>query len=359
MNNQLQNTKIAKRIVTHEMISKKLAVLSDQELTNLINDAKSIGTSIGGTTALLTIDHMNIFIKKVRLTDIERLPENMLSTANVFDLPFYYQYGLGSAGFGVWRELAIHTLSTQWVLNGECANFPMLYHWRLLPTAVTPPTTEELSKLESRVEFWAGSPEVRTRLLANINSSAEIILFLEYIPENLNQWLSKQISNGDSATESACKMVEENLKSVTSFINSRGLLHFDLHFFNILTDGDCLYFADFGLAMSSQFDLREDELDFFKKHHNYDLSYSMAYFIEWLLANLFGMEDWVIGNDNPILLEYAQGKGKPLPPCIESIVMRYLPFAVLMNEFFRKLKKSKTTPYPVNKLECLWATVDE
>ncbi|MFI7135214.1 hypothetical protein ACIBQ1_56840 [Nonomuraea sp. NPDC050153] len=34
-------------------------------------------------------------------------------------------------------------------------------------------------------------------------------------------------------------------------MNSRGLLHFDAHFENILTGGQRLYFADYGLAVSA------------------------------------------------------------------------------------------------------------
>ena len=50
-------------------------------------------------------------------------------------------------------------------------------------------------------------------------------------------------------------MVEKELEAGTSFMNARGLLHFDAHFQNILTDGERLYFADYGLAISSRFDL--------------------------------------------------------------------------------------------------------
>ena len=57
---------------------------------------------------LLKIGGSNIFVKKVRLTDIERRTENIMSTANLFDYRLYCQYGIGSPGFGVWRELATH-----------------------------------------------------------------------------------------------------------------------------------------------------------------------------------------------------------------------------------------------------------
>ncbi len=354
MNKQLQDTKTSTRITTYGILATELALLSDQCLTELVKNAMSIGTSIGGTSALLEICGKKIFIKKIRITDIERRPENIMSTRNIFELPLYYQYGIGSAGFGVWRELATHVMTTNWVLSGECKNFPLMYHWRLLPrTTLETPTSEQLAELESDVEWWGGLSIVRARLQENLKASADIVVFLEYFPENLHKWLGKQLLIGDDVAESACKMVENNLKAITSFINSRGLLHFDAHFNNIMTNGHDLYFSDFGLATCSRFELSEVELVFFKKNYSYDQCYTMAYFVEWLLTELFGAENWVIGDYNSILHEYAAGKGRPLLPAIEKIIRRYAPLAVVMNEFFIKLKKSKTTSYPTSELECI------
>ena len=348
-----------KRIAAYGVVSTELALLSDQRLLGLLENAAPLGTSIGGTAALLTINGTRVFVKKIRLTDIERRPENLMATTNLFDLPLYCQYGIGSPGFGVWRELAIHAMSTNWVLTGECLNFPVMYHWRLLPRPTPePPTSIELEELERDVEFWDGSPSMRARLNANLQASADIVLFLEYIPENLHAWLRKQIAIGGDVAESACTMVENNLNSITSFINSRGLLHFDAHFTNILTDGHALYFADFGLATCDRFELSEAEREFFKKHHNYDRCYTMAYFVEWILTEYFGAENWFTGNYNTVLHEYAAGKGRPLAPSIEKIVMRYAPIAVVMNDFFLKLKESKSTPYPTNELDRVCASLD-
>ncbi len=290
-------------------------------------------------------------MKKIRLTDIERQTENMMSTANLFNLPTYFQYGIGSQGFGAWRELAVHTMSTNWVLTGECPNFPLMYHWRILPrTPHEEPTKEELIELETNVAFWEDSQAVRARMLANLHASTEIVLFLEYMPENLHQWLQKQIAQGGQVAESACIMVEKNLHTITSFINSRGLLHFDAHFWNILTDGQHLYFSDFGLAISERFELLKTEKDFFKYHHNYDRCYTMAFFVGYILLQFFGAENY-----DTILHGFVTGSSpKTLPPAIAAIVTRYAPMTAVMNKFHRILKtESKETPYPVDELERL------
>ena len=42
------------------------------------------------------------------------------------------------------------------------------------------------------------------------------------------------------------------------------MLHFDLHRHNVLTDGEQLYVADFGLAICADFDLAPAERAFFE-----------------------------------------------------------------------------------------------
>ena len=351
----MHNNQLAKRLATYSAVSTELALLSNERLLGLLENAIPLGAGIGGTTALLEIAGSTVFVKRVRgLTDIERRPEHIMSTANLFELPTFCQYGLsgiGSPGFGVWRELATHVMTTNWVITGECPNFPLMYHWRLLPRPLPGlPTQEQLDEVERDVAYWEGSPAVHARLLANLETSAEIVLFLEHFPENLDQWLRKQFAKGDDAIESACAMVESNLHPIVSFINSRGLLHFDAHFWNILTDGHELYFADFGLALCERFELSKAERDFFKTHHNYDRCYIMAHWAKWLVSELFGADKY-----EAILHEYAAGKeSKTLPPTVALIILRYAPIAVAMNEFFRKIMTgSKREPYPVNELEGL------
>jgi hypothetical protein len=356
----MQDSKQSNRLGTYGAVSTELALLSNQRLLTLLESATPLGTSIGGTTALLEVAGSTIFVKKVRgLTDIERRPENIMSTANLFVLPTFCQYGLsgiGSPGFGVWRELATHVMTTNWVLSGQCPNFPLMYHWRLLPRPLPcSPTEEQLDQVEREVAYWGGSSAVRSRLLANLETSAEIVLFLERFPENLDLWLHKQFAKGDDAIESACAMVESKLHPIISFINSRGLLHFDAHFQNILTDGDTLYFADFGLALCEDFELSKTECDFFKRHHNYDRCYTMAHWAKWLLYELFGADSY-----EAILHKCAAGNGsETMLPSVARIILRYAPIAVVMSDFFRKIKtENKKELYPVSQLESLCAFAD-
>ncbi len=345
------------RRTTYGAISTQLGLLSDRRLSELLEKSPVLHSGIGGNSVLLTLEGTPIFVKKIPLTDLERQPENILSTANMFGLPLYCQYPVGYMhGFGAWRELATHTMTTNWVLAGTCPNFPLMYHWRVLPVPPPEPmNAEQLEALEQSVTYWEGSSAVRARLEAVQNASAEVVMFLEYFPETLYKWFGDQITKGGDASESATIMVDHNLKEITSFINGQGLLHFDAHFFNIMTDGQRLYFADFGLALSSRFDLSKAELEFFEQHRNYDRGYGLTFFLYRLIEALFGRDNW-----EKILREFATGQSKKtLTPSATSIITRYAQIAVLMRDFDHQLKiETKTTPYPVRELERLCASAD-
>lgn len=344
--------KIKQRIATYNTVATELALLSNKQLMELLEQARPIGVSIGGTTALLEIDGKQVFIKKIRLTDIERQADNIMSTANVFELPFYYHYGIGSAGFGAWRELSSHVMSTNWVIAGECHHFPLMYLWRVLPASKLNSSAETTKKLNDDVRFWGESLAIRERLESSQNASAEIVLFLEYFPENVHDWLAKELKKNAKSAESACSMVEKNLLAVTSFMNAQGLLHFDAHFGNILTDGENLYFSDFGLAISSRFDLSKAEMDFFKEHRLYDQCYATYHLAKWLLIECFGDEGWKI-----VLQEYIEGKmQRKLPPYISEIIARNYNSLVVMHDFFEALKaEPKTTRYPFDKIKRIFS----
>jgi hypothetical protein len=85
----------------------------------------------------------------------------------------------------VWRELAAHAMTTNWVLGKQNESFPLMYHWRVLagPPPRTP-TSEERADLARMVAYWDGSSAVRERLEAIARSSASVVLFCEYTPHD-------------------------------------------------------------------------------------------------------------------------------------------------------------------------------
>jgi len=127
-------------------------------------------------------------------------------------------------------------MTTSWVLDGSCGNFPMLYHWRVLPGA--PPVASDAEARDERVAFWGGSAAVARRLEAIADATAGVV------------------------------------------------------FDNIVTDGRGLHFTDFGLASSSRFDLTPAETEFVDRHRLHDVAYTMTELVNWLVREVVGVPEW-------------------------------------------------------------------
>lgn len=341
------------RLGGHGAVSTALASCGDEALRDLLDAAVPTGSGIGGKSAVTEVAGMPVFVKRVPLTDLELRPGHIRSTANLFGLPSFCQYGVGAIGgpgFGAWRELAVHTMTTNWVLAAEFEGFPLMYHWRVLPDST--PLPGELADVERAVAYWGGGPQVRRRIRALEHSSASIALFLEYIPQNLHQWLGTQAGAGDRAVGRSCDMVERELAAGTSFMNSRGLLHFDAHFENILTDGRRLYFADYGLSLSSAFELSQDEADFFDRHRTYDRCYTATYLVHWLVTALFGFRAEDRDGRSALVRAFAEGKRPTgIPEEAAAIIARHAPIAAVMSDFNRTFRsRSRQTPYPLEEI---------
>ncbi|PPS74955.1 MULTISPECIES: hypothetical protein [Streptomyces] len=339
------------RLSRYDTVATSLALLGDAELHELVDSAQPLGAGIGGKSARLDVSGTPVFVKRVPLTDLEQRPEHHRSTANVFGLPMVCQYGIGGPAFGAWREVAAHTMSTNWALSGQFQGSPLMYHWRVLPDEA-PHQAEELADVEKVVAYWGGSAAVRRRVEALQQSSASVALFLEYLPRTLHAWLTEQMRAGDEALDRACAFVEKELTSGTSFMNSRGLLHFDAHFENILTDGRRLYFADYGLALSTRFDLTPAEADFYAEHDAYDRCYTASYLVNWLITALY-CGDWEVRGE--LIKAWTQGRAPAgAPPGTAEVLARNAPVAAVMTDFYRTLQEeSRATPYPRERLHLL------
>ncbi|RKR87674.1 hypothetical protein BDK92_1966 [Micromonospora pisi] len=344
----------AARLASHATVSTTLALLSDRQLGRLVSDAEPVGAGIGGAAVSMEVEGLRVFVKRVPLTDLERRPENVRSTANLFQLPTSCQYGIGGPGFGAWRELAANVMTTNWVLSGRNGSFPLMYHWRVLPGAV--PTPEEHTDVEGAVAYWDGSPAVRERLRAVARSSTTVVLFLEHIPLTLDEWLTRQVGDGADAIDSACQLVERSLTEDVAFMNTNGLLHFDAHLRNILTDGRRLYFADLGLATSPRFDLSPAEHDFLRANSSHDACYAVTALVNWLVSRIVGAATpapFGAAERNELVRRYAKGEQPTqLPPTATAIVKRYAPIAAVLNDFYWTLHgESRTAPYPYEEVE--------
>jgi hypothetical protein len=224
------------------------------------------------------------------------------------------------------------------VLSGECPHFPLVYHWRVLPRAAPPPLSpEQLARLDRAISYWDDSDAVRARLEAIVAATASIVVFLEYVPETLHAWLAGRLTGGrlDAALEASIVRLHEQMRDTATFMTQRDMLHFDLHSWNVMTDGEQIYAADFGLAVCSDFDLSPAERAFFETHRLYDRCYVDGAVVEWLAPE----------TDPPVLT-----------PALRALVDRCGPVANILHGFFKALREgSKRTPYPAVELEAALA----
>jgi hypothetical protein len=343
----------------YETVSAALAGYGERELSELLDSGTPLGAGIGGRSVLLEAGGRQVFAKRVPVTELELRPEHLRSTANVFGMPAFCQYGVGAIGgpgFGVWREVAAHAMATDWVLAGEHQGFPLMYHWRVLPDPEFT-LSEELADVERAVAHWGAGPGFRRRIEAVRDSSASVVLFLEYVPQSLQEWLNEQVRAGDEAADRACAFVERELESTVAFMNDRGLLHFDAHFGNILTDGRRLYFTDFGLALSSGFELSPEAADFFDRNRTYDRAYALSYLVNCLVAGLYGHRR---AEREALIRSWAEGEPPPAgPPGVRALLARHAPLATAVTDFIRRLEdESREVPYPAEAVGRILASYD-
>lgn len=335
------------RISKYETLSRHLESMSEEELAELIASNEILYSGTGGPVRVLKIKGEKVFVKQVPLNAFERRHRGC--TENLFQLPSYYQYGVGSAGFSAWRELEAHRMTTKWVVSGGISHFPLMYHSRILSK------TEECKVMDEKefgghIKYWGSSEAIEKRLRANEKASAYVTLFMECIPQDLQGWLEG--IKDPKERDKAFAMIERDTQAVVPFMSEKGMLHFDAHFGNILTDGKQLYFSDFGLTICSKFALSKEEREFFEDHQIYDRCYLAQQITNQILQDNFDVK-----TSDFILEEFASGKIPEqvaiLTPFLSSTLQRYAPIALIMNRFVNALREDskKSVPFPKEELE--------
>jgi hypothetical protein len=320
----------AARSARSQRLSAVLASCADTKLAALVDAGRPNSVGVGGGSAVLDVDGVPVFAKRIPLTDRELAHPG--STANLFELPTYCQYGIGGPSFNGWRELAANNIVTDAVLVGETQSFPVLYHWRVLPGRS--PVAAEHADIGTVVAALGGSPAVRARLEALVAAPCSLVLFCEYLPHSIVDWLRENPAGKAAA-------VQRQLSQIVMFLRGRELLHMDGHFGNMRTDGKRIYLSDFGLTTSPHFDLSAAERDFAERHATYDAGHAAMRLVNWLVTDVCGVP--VPNNGGPVarneyVLRCAAGHiPDDVPPIVAAILTRYAPTAAKMNAFFWRL----------------------
>lgn len=349
----------------YSRVSTAMAYLDDAELRSAVLGAGSTARGGWGASHPAEIAGWRVFVKRVPLTEVER--SHMFSTRNRFRLPSYYNYGVGSAGFGVFRELAGHIKTTNWVLEGAIESFPLLYHSRVMVRGSR--SADPRFQLDDYVRRWNGSKAVANYMKAREQAGHELWLVLEHFPYTVATWLP--------ANQGAVDRVIDQLCGTITFLRSHGIVHFDAHTWNAVGDGEQLYVTDFGLVLDSQFDLTDRERAFLKKHSHYDYGQAVAsigLLVLGMFRSLEPRERDRLGNEYGLMpgaaphqvlrrllerLDALLDDGVlPLEAELAGTLMRYREVILFMTTFLSELERNprKNTRYDDGALQRLLAS---
>ncbi|MEO5951577.1 MAG: hypothetical protein ABIQ44_03825 [Chloroflexia bacterium] len=272
----MTDSKLEQRRKLYYELNARISQISNSQLQTML--AGDQMESSWGDTHTLDVAGSRVFVKRVPITELEYA--DMFSTRNFYDLPTFYNYPFNSGGFGVFRELVAHIKTTNWVLDGSIANFPMMYHYRIVPHAGERKPLEK-ARLDRYVEYWGGDANVGRYILDRTNANYELLLFLEHFPHgDVSRWLLQNPTRTQD--------VLDEMHATIDFLNERKIMHFDSHFHNIVTDGEQSYLTDFGLVLDRSFELSPAEEEFYEQNSYYDYG-NLLWSLVSSLASMYNM----------------------------------------------------------------------
>ena len=266
------------RRALYDRAREALTDLDDSRFAAAIGDRPPDARRGWGDSYRAEICGFPVFVKRLPLTDDEM--DRPGDTSNIFGLPDFYHYGVGSAGFGAFREVAGHLKTTAWILDGAMESFPLLYHCRVIPRRE--PSPDPRFELEDYTRRWNGSETIRRMMAARVEAKHELCLVLEPFPHTLAAWLP--------ANQGAVGAVLDGLCRTLAFLRSAGLVHFDAHPWNVVGDGNDWHLVDFGLLLDEEFDVDDDERAFLRRHRHYDAGELLASLGSVLLTMLHALD---------------------------------------------------------------------
>lgn len=222
---------------------------------------------------------------------------------------------------------------TDGVLAGETESFSLLHHWRVIPSR--PPVASEHQDVDTVVAQFDGAPGVRARLEALAGATSSLVLFCEYVPQPLSDWLTDPLDRAE--------LFERQMFDIVAFLRSRELLHMDGHFANMRADDDRVYLVDFGLATSPRFDLSPTERDFAARNVAHDADYAAMRLVNGLVTAVCGVPGPAstgrgLDARNRYVRRCADGEiPQDVPTAVATILARHAPAAARMNDFCARL----------------------
>lgn len=311
-------------------------------LAGLVASATGVRQGIGSTSGAVTVDGEQVFVKVMPLSDVEQAAPG--STANLFGMPPWCQWGVQSAGFGVWRDLAAHELVSALVRDGVSTSFPLLLGSATIARQPQPVTVADEQRWVGEVDFHHGAPEVRERLAALHTASASKVFFLEHHEVTVLDWL-----RGAEPGARAVAMLADRLPLAVEAMHEAGVWHYDLHLNNVMTDGLDVFITDYGLATGPAFELDAAESRFVRETRDYDHAYLLSEVVKVLAGQHLGEADWQ--PRNAWVSEVARDPSLAPAGTVGDFIARHAAVSIVIFDFFAALYGGDLrTPFPTEAL---------
>ena len=263
------NTRLKNYAKTRDVLS----YTSTDDLVKLV--LKGMVGQGWGVNSIIDIEGTKIFAKTIPITKTDLA--HMYDTSNIHNLPVCYNYGVGSARFGCWRELAFHVKTSNWVVGGKCPCFPILYHHRIIESKSIAAKLKKHKFDKKYFDYWNSDKNIEKFLSGRSNTTHFIVMCLEYFPLALYE------ANIDKNINWYWKQMLIILK----FLKENKVIHFDAHMGNLITDEKIIILTDFGLVLDKSFDLSKQEIAFFDRNTNYDKAMMISNMSEPIFEHIF------------------------------------------------------------------------
>ncbi|HLF77578.1 MAG TPA: hypothetical protein VJB57_08810, partial [Dehalococcoidia bacterium] len=209
---------------------------------------------------------------------------------------------------------------------------------------------------EEYARSWNGDGGIARYVLDRSAAENEAVIILEYAPHTMWRWLTDSPGRVDD-------VIDQVFQSI-AMLRANGVVHFDAHFANVVTDGAAHLLTDFGLWLDSQFELSAEERAFLQRHIDYDYGEVLMSAGDTLTWTFFLLPEGereairrelgihrtdgnaAIGRILIARLEDLAGL-MPVEGVLLEAVRRYRPVMLFMSEFLSAMRSNprKDTPF--------------
>lgn len=260
------------RLKEYHRLEKTICTTKKSCKVNGFRKNKSLGSGAGGAVFMyISNDNKEkIAVKEIKITNREH--ENFMNTSNLYNIPSKYYRSIGMIpGINIWREITLLLLFNQLIEQNVCQTLPLTYCMLLCDN------TESKHKVSSSIKNTSVQQYIR-----NMNQSDKSVIILQELYDGtFNDWMFEEHNTLEWLS------MYFQMWYTLYILRLNQVVHLDPHENNFLLKkiktggywkynvgsktyyvpnyGYILILNDYGLAISTKFDLDKNE----KQHYTH------------------------------------------------------------------------------------------